>query len=264
MARSRNIKPGFFKNEALSDCSPLARLLFAGLWCLADREGRLEDRPKRIRVEVLPYDDGSVDDMLNELQRAGFILRYEADGQRFIQVLNFSKHQNPHHREPASLIPAPGESQASPGPDQGKPGTCLSTAVRIPDSLNLIPDSLSTDTQGDARVPGVNKDEPSGFSECWSSYPKRGGGNSRAEALKAYRARLKAGVLHADLLAGVKRYAAYIRGTGKEGTAYVKQAATFFGTGEHWREAWALPTDAPGCAPAVAPASASNVFAGAV
>jgi len=48
MARSRNIKPGFFRNEMLAECSPLARLLFAGLWCLADRFGRLEDRPKRI------------------------------------------------------------------------------------------------------------------------------------------------------------------------------------------------------------------------
>ena len=48
MARARNIKPGFFANENLAECDPLARLLFAGLWCLADREGRLEDRPKRI------------------------------------------------------------------------------------------------------------------------------------------------------------------------------------------------------------------------
>src|SRR5574343_915488 len=107
MARSRNIKPGFFKNEMLAECSPLARLLFAGLWCLADKAGRLEDRPKRIRAEVLPYDDGSVDDMLGELQGAGFILRYQADRKRFIQVVNFAKHQNPHHRETESTIPAP-------------------------------------------------------------------------------------------------------------------------------------------------------------
>ena len=105
MARARNVKPGFFKNEDLAECSPLARLLFVGLWCIADRAGRLEDRPKRIRAEILPYDDGSVDDMLNELHQAGFILRYQAAGRRYIQVLNFGKHQNPHHREPESAIP---------------------------------------------------------------------------------------------------------------------------------------------------------------
>lgn len=104
MARSRNIKPGFFRNELLAECSPLTRLLFAGLWCLADRAGRLEDRPKRIRAEVLPYDDGSVDEMLNELDQAGFILRYQVGGLRFIQVQNFAKHQNPHHREAESTI----------------------------------------------------------------------------------------------------------------------------------------------------------------
>lgn len=43
---------------------------------MADRDGRLEDRPKRIRAEVLPYDDGNVDSLLSELHQAGFILRY--------------------------------------------------------------------------------------------------------------------------------------------------------------------------------------------
>lgn len=99
MARSRNIKPAFFKNETLAECAPLARLLFAGLWCLADRVGRLEDRPKRIRAEILPYDDGCVDDILNELHNAGFILRYGVGEKRYIQVVNFGKHQNPHCKE---------------------------------------------------------------------------------------------------------------------------------------------------------------------
>jgi hypothetical protein len=146
MARSRNLKPGFFKNETLSECSPLARLLFAGLWCLADRAGRLEDRPKRIRAELLPYDDGSVDDMLDELHRGGFIVRYEASGQRFIQVLNFGKHQTPHHKEPASTIPAPDLSETCPGQDQDLPKSSRA------DSLNLIPDSLNPEvpTSSDA------------------------------------------------------------------------------------------------------------------
>jgi hypothetical protein len=133
--RARNIKPGFFKNEALAECSPLARLLFAGLWCLADREGRLEDRPKRIRAELLPYDDGSVDDLLGELHDAGFILRYSAAGGRFIQVANFAKHQNPHHREAESTIPAPDKPETSPGLSPDKPETSPELAVLIPDSL---------------------------------------------------------------------------------------------------------------------------------
>src|SRR5574340_637434 len=122
--RARNLKPGFFKNEALAECSPLARLLFAGLWCLADREGRLEDRPKRIRAELLPYDDGSVEGLLAELHGVGFIVRYAAAGGRFIQVVNFGKHQNPHCKKQASTIPAPDMYGASTVQAPDMHGTC--------------------------------------------------------------------------------------------------------------------------------------------
>ena len=107
MARSRNIKPGFFLNDELAECEPLARLLFAGLWCIADREGRLEDRPKRIKAEVLPYDDCDIDQLLNQLAEHGFIIRYEIDGCQYIQTVNFLKHQNPHYKESESIIPPP-------------------------------------------------------------------------------------------------------------------------------------------------------------
>ncbi len=140
--RARGIKPGFFKNEALAECTPLARLLFAGLWCLADREGRMEDRPKRIRAELLPYDDGSVEDLLTELHEAGFILRYTAAGGRFIQVVNFGKHQNPHCKEQASTIPPPDMHGASTVQAPDKNRTCPADSL-FSDSLNLIPDSSS-------------------------------------------------------------------------------------------------------------------------
>ncbi|MCX8018393.1 MAG: hypothetical protein N2690_10910, partial [Rhodocyclaceae bacterium] len=59
--RARNIKPGFYKNEDLAECSVWARLIFPGLWMMADRDGRLEDRPKRIKAELLPFDAVDVD-----------------------------------------------------------------------------------------------------------------------------------------------------------------------------------------------------------
>lgn len=107
MARSRNIKPTFFSNEFLGDLDPLARLLFAGLWCQADREGRLQDRPKRLKIDVLPYDDCDVDQLLNDLaeSKGDFIKRYTVDGNKYIQINNFLKHQNPHKKEATSIIP---------------------------------------------------------------------------------------------------------------------------------------------------------------
>lgn len=107
MARVRFIKPGFFTNDTLAELEPVARLLFIALWCLADREGRLEDRPKRIKAEALPYDNADVDQLLDQLMQAGFIIRYTAEGSRWVQVVNFIKHQQPHYKEVASKIPAP-------------------------------------------------------------------------------------------------------------------------------------------------------------
>lgn len=140
MSRARNIKPGFFKNDRLAECSPLARILFAALWCEADREGRMEDRPKRIKAECLPYDDCDADDLLSQLANGGFILRYEVGGNRFIQILNFAKHQNPHVKEAASIIPAPCEHSASTVQAPDKHDESLEVAGLIPSSL--IPSSL--------------------------------------------------------------------------------------------------------------------------
>lgn len=57
MARIRYLKPDFFKDEDLAEHPFWIRLLFQGLWNIADREGRLEDRIKRINVDVFPYDN---------------------------------------------------------------------------------------------------------------------------------------------------------------------------------------------------------------
>lgn len=143
MARSRNIKPGFFTNDRLAECDPLARLLFAGLWTIADREGRLEDRPKRIKAELLPYDECSGDALLAQLEQAGFILRYSANGERYIQILAFGKHQNPHKNEADSVIPPPLRDKA---PEQHSTSTVQAPdqhSTNPADSLNLIPDSLN-------------------------------------------------------------------------------------------------------------------------
>lgn len=142
MSRSRNIKPGFFKNDVLAECDPLARLLFAGLWCLADREGRLEDRPKKIKAECLPYDDCDCDGLLDQLAGRGFIVRYVVDSVGYIFIAEFKKHQNPHVKEQASTIPAP--PTASQGDDM--PSASTVQAQEIPERAGLIPDSLSLDS----------------------------------------------------------------------------------------------------------------------
>jgi hypothetical protein len=135
MARARNLKPSFFTDDELGKLPPTARLLFAGLWCLADREGRLHDKPAQIKAQVLPYCHTSVNSMLNKLNAARFIARYERDGKKYIQIRSFSKHQNPHVKEPKSTIPAPDRA-----PDKTSARTVLDR--EIPERAGLIPSSL--------------------------------------------------------------------------------------------------------------------------
>lgn len=105
MARARNVKPGLFSNELMAELPAFDRLLFIGLWCLADREGRLEDRPKRIKMELFPCDTYDVEAGLANLASAKFISRYSVDGFSAIEIDNFQKHQRPHGTEKDSSIP---------------------------------------------------------------------------------------------------------------------------------------------------------------
>lgn len=171
MARARLLKPGFFTNDDLARLKPLTRLLFAGLWCVADREGRLEDRPDRIKAEILPYDKCSVPRMLSELHDAGFIVQYTAHGKRFIQIGSFLKHQSPHMREPASVIPpavqAPVEHSASTSlaPDEHQSSTASRVLCPIPDPFPLSGEGGSNPAADAPAALPCSEDEPTGFSE---------------------------------------------------------------------------------------------------
>lgn len=103
-------------NEDLCELGPYAYILFIGLWMIADKEGRLEDRPKRIKALAMPLwsnaeiaggkpVDNPVENLLKSLAEKGFIVRYRYGADPFIKILNWDKYQNIHPREPASVIP---------------------------------------------------------------------------------------------------------------------------------------------------------------
>ena len=210
MARSRNIKPGFFTNDELAECHPLGRLLFAGLWTIADKEGRLDDRPKKIKAMLLPFDEADCDALLQQLNDHKFIIRYRVNGECYIQISNWKKHQNPHCKEAASEIPAPIENDKSTGQEQckedaeeekkdsespqdvenkGAPEMHGTSMVQesvenslnpadslnlIPDSLNLIPDSLDNTQAASATCEGDKGAEQATVHQMASRYAFEG------------------------------------------------------------------------------------------
>lgn len=139
--RIRTIKPEFFSHDGVAALEPLARLAFIGLWAVADREGRLRDNPRRLKVQILPYDDGvSFEAILDALSAGGFIVRYEVDGHRLIAVPGFLRHQRPTEREAMSILPAP------PGP-LGSAGT--KTESRFAPGNISTPPGIAPESGGD-------------------------------------------------------------------------------------------------------------------
>jgi hypothetical protein len=180
-------------NGDLLECDPLTRILFIGLWIEADRRGILEDRPKTIKVKVLPADSCDVDAMLNDLRDRGFIERYVVNGVRCIKVTNFEKHQNPHVNEKNNDLPDVPSIEA---PDRSHAST-----VQTPDDFASDPaDSLLLNPDPLLRTPETRKDTDAGsddekpepkprrsaysedFEAFWSDYPKGHGIKSEAFA----------------------------------------------------------------------------------
>ena len=113
MPRIRYLKPDFFMDEHLSELPFEHRLAFQGLWCFSDREGRLEDSQKKLKAQIFPYDNVDMEKILNDLTKKPFIHRYVVNGRRYLQIINFGKHQKPHHTEQKSVIP-PKENKEEP------------------------------------------------------------------------------------------------------------------------------------------------------
>jgi len=120
MPRIRYLKPDFFKDEHIKDLPYEARLFYQGLWCYADKQGRLEDRPERLKVEIMPYDKIDIEKILTLLaapkknSKRPYILRYSINKENYIQILQWNKHQKPHHTEQESIIPEPSKDILEP------------------------------------------------------------------------------------------------------------------------------------------------------
>lgn len=229
MARSRNIKPGFFSNEHLAELDFATRLLFIGMWTEADREGRLEDRPRRLKMALFPADNVDINRMLDDLDHLGFIKRYTVGDVKAIQVINWSKHQNPHMKEAKSTIPEMPGLEGSEGKPDASTMQAPDSHSSFPadslslDSLNLIPDSL---TPSPAPV-----DRGEMFCRFWKLYPRKVG---KDKAEKAW-AKLK---LNQDLFDVIlKALAKHVLTPGwtKDNGQFIPHASTWL-NGKRWED----------------------------
>lgn len=225
MARIRSIKPEFFVSQTLAKVSLGARLTFVGLWTEADDEGRLVDSAKMLAGSLFPHDDDidakTVDGWLEELVGIGVISRYTAGDGRYLCVNRWTEHQRvPHAR--ASTLPEPPKKTNARRMNGSRtaPAPCR-------------PEREQGKGKGSAQVKSTREPElDAAFEACWSRYPKK---LRKPEALKAYRARRKAGIEASDLLRATENYARKVERERTE-PKYVMFGATFYGPNDRWRE----------------------------
>jgi hypothetical protein len=232
MARIRTIKPEMAADRKLAGVSREARYTFVLLITQADDDGLVLGSPRQLLGQLYPHDEAvglaRLSRELRELVESGFVRwRETVDDAPVLEIINWSKHQRIDHKAKSLVLPMLKPVSREPREDHAK-GSRESRAPTLDHGPTTNDHGPTTST---------------GFAECWDAYPKRAGGNSRSAAEKAYRSRIAAGATAEQLLAGTRRYAAFIRATDREGTEYVKQASTFFGPGEHYLEPWAPPTN---------------------
>lgn len=94
MARIRTIKPEFFKDKKVHSLGYAERLLFIGLWTLADDQGYLWWDPYSIECELFPRDDVDIEQMLAALCQAGMIQRVATTkGKDLVYITKLLDHQ---------------------------------------------------------------------------------------------------------------------------------------------------------------------------
>ena len=98
--RIRTVKPEFFVHAEIADLEreiglPI-RLAYIGLWWT----------PRRLGVQILPYDNVDFEAIMDALEGAGFIEKYEVGDNTYGCVPSFPRHQVINNREVDSSIPS--------------------------------------------------------------------------------------------------------------------------------------------------------------
>lgn len=141
-------------NDELAELDPLDRLFFISLWNIADFNGNVEWRPKKIKTLTLPYDDCDLDQIAINLDKSGFVRMYSDGEKNYLNVVEFKVHQTPHINEKNKGTNIPDYSDdlremldfkgIKNNPDKSRQ-TLEPVSANSPDSCSLIPDSCKLD-----------------------------------------------------------------------------------------------------------------------
>lgn len=155
MARIRTIKPDFFRHEGLYEAEQQERLplrvAFAGLWTVADREGRFIWSPRALKLDCLPYDEVDFSRVLDALWTRGFVVKYTVEEREYGYIPSWNNHQVINNREKDSSLPIPNENNSL--TRDGRVNDACSTALMSAQAEGKGKEGKrKDDDEGDARA----------------------------------------------------------------------------------------------------------------
>lgn len=183
MARIRTIKPEFWTSEQVMECSPIARLLFVGLWNFCDDGGNHSASCRQLKAEVFPGDDITIDEIQNlmdELIDQNLVVRYTADDKIFWHVTGWhhqkiekKNYKHPEFQENLMILP---EKQAKTQNSTTEPQPIIdqSATIRRPFDDHSTTEGKGRERKGEEG----NGEEKTHTSSCVSV--KNGSGESKS------------------------------------------------------------------------------------
>jgi hypothetical protein len=101
------IHPDIWQSEDFSKLSTLAKLLFIGMFSLADDYGKGRAKPVYLKSVVFPYDDGmriiDIEKALSEIGPNMSVTFYAHDGNDYYRLDSWDKWQNVDHPQPSKI-----------------------------------------------------------------------------------------------------------------------------------------------------------------
>jgi len=152
---TRYLRPGIRDSEAIDALSPLAECLFYRLLVTVDDFGRADARPAMVKAHCFPVKEAitaaKCEALLAELDRAGLVALYTADGKPVLQMQKWDNVP----RAKASKFPAPSDAcmQMHTTADEARtdlPGTGTGTGT---DNREPEPDGANARKRASRKAP---------------------------------------------------------------------------------------------------------------
>jgi hypothetical protein len=240
MARIRTVKPEYWTDERVGECSVSARLLFIACWNFADDHGGLDRSSKQLKAQAFPYDNIDCEPLVQELLNQRLLIEYEVGGKKYLHIKGFRTHQKV--EKPARpRVPLYDENATTHrGLTEGSPTSNGLFSGREGKGMEKEGSKNPSASATPANGKNVSREsiDPDWWLDFKLVYPSRAGDQGWRKAQRAAHARLAEGCTPDQFIDGAKRYAAFCDSQGKTGSEYVKQACTFLGPDKPFLEPW--------------------------